>query len=550
MKTLLMVKNVSPALTRQIGQWTLALGIGSLSGCAMFDPYQLSEKLSNDLEYENSSNSSSPSIAGDNDKGPFNPELLKALNAVDDQRQKWFKAISYRAQLDASVSYAALSAAVYGAYRGYLDTTSSNSSKKALAQAGVLAGGRWAVSQWVEEPGRDGAYINGYRALTCTILSVRPVALPSNYLGKRNTTSSDSSSLYGKLDSLNKKINELNTEITPHLFEKGNNPEGQVSKAVEQAITALMKSRDTLNRGYLLASQAEMAGFTLRRQAELVVADVSKQLITSRQQMDRSPSGLLAIMQDSRKLFQNLVNATEDEKKSDERKSNENNAPQPPSADNKTSPKEAELIQQFSDLLKKLGLDLDAIKENLNKVTKQHGQKAQDIETRANKALAKANVAADKLVEECKKSKGNQSGDVCNADVGSAAKANEILQKVEELYVARRSVQIPLYQFKDEHERFQNNKACSGSNSDMKLLPLGDLKLKPGEQLEIQVTGFVGIPRVTLKGSASQQLVFREGQAILQIKVADKAINNSKIQVKVTDAAGEVEEMELTVGSQ
>jgi hypothetical protein len=242
-------------------RFSFVIGTGFLSACSLINPYQLSESLSADLKLATPEVSAFNVLCDSNvmkdcaSKGlmQWGGGLQAALAAVDDQRKLWAKTAAHRASADALASYATLGAAAYGAYRGLLVGSSSDSAKRALSQASVLAGGRYAVKQWVEEPGRDAAYLKGYRALTCTMLAGRPVAMDSDVLGTVQENGNPNS-LHGQLLTLEEEIFNLNQQIQT----ASSNPlrtSDPVNEAQKEARSALKLAKAKLERGEWLARQ-------------------------------------------------------------------------------------------------------------------------------------------------------------------------------------------------------------------------------------------------------------------------------------------------------
>ena len=167
----------------------------AFAGCSAFNPYQRSDRLDKDLRAPQAA-ASAPQAATSAPASAASAALLRiaaatraaeaapdallgdlpqALDAVTDQRNEWFGALSSHARTLNGASLALLALTGWGLYEGLKPGfveggTATAASRRHVAKAAIGAGGAYSIGNLFLNTKHDEAYIEGYKALTCLIV--------------------------------------------------------------------------------------------------------------------------------------------------------------------------------------------------------------------------------------------------------------------------------------------------------------------------------------------------------------------------------------------
>jgi hypothetical protein len=156
-------------------------------------------------------------------------------------------------------------------------------------------------------------------------------------------------------------------------------------------------------------------------------------------------------------------------------------------------------------------------------------------------ALAAAKkTQEDKLEADAKKQPANAS---------EASMARKLAKETADLYAARRPLSNRLLSFAEQRKSVERNGSCVGSVSAMTVAPADDAKVSPGEVYEIAVSGVTVWPQVTVKGSATSEILV--GPAVNQFVVRIKMAADAKgtVDVSISDRGLATEDIQLTIGA-
>jgi hypothetical protein len=288
-----------------------------------------------------------------------------------------------------------------------------------------------------------------------------------------------------------------------------------------EAKEALWRARKTLASSEQLADQLNNSGVILMREGDLVFARVAARInaankpITPPDTMASQAAGIIgkfrAVKIDAPSESSGGGGAT----------------PPAPAAAATTTGARAPAVAAKS-------LGTASIQELLAQVTALQQQQI------AAAVAAAEKKREDKLEADAKKQPANAS---------EASMARKLAKETADLYAARRPLSNRLLSFAEQRKSVERNGSCVGSVSAMTVAPADDAKVSPGEVYEIAVSGITVWPQVTVKGSATSEILVGPAvnQFVVRIKVAADA--KGTVDVSISDRGLATEDIQLTVGA-
>jgi hypothetical protein len=546
------------------------VAMAALAGCSAFNPYQRSARLDNDLRAPHAAASaplnaaSAPASssaaawlridaatrAANAAPDALTGDLPQALDAVTDQRNEWFGALSSHARTLNGASLALLALTGWGLYEGlkpgFVESgTASAASRRHVAKAAIGAGGAYSLGTLFLNTEHDEAYISGYKALTCLIVRARPYALTTVQWRDLALALHD---LEHKVLALDKTALEMrvvqgvNPKATPP------DPRGPVLLRAE---SALRIGRLTLERGHRLLGESATAGTQLRRQSELVVTAVSEELRRNNRELS-SPEQLLAGLQSAVGKFKPI----EPVDRTDEEKKEENAADKPPNTDGddktpggasaaakpaaQTSPAAAATQGDLARLNADVAKQLEDIKAAvLDPKAARQAMSAAAIAAKQRTALLAQVKKLEKELDQVKRAKAPA------PTVLDDGKKKEVSDGLAGMFQARRHVNAALVTHDEAARKVRQVAECRGGPaSALVILPSEDKAAERGKRYEFRVSGAKGQPVVSLDGDAGKAgdgakslLVTLEGSVVVAVVTVGADAPEGKLRLIVHDPA-------------
>ncbi|MFZ6645911.1 hypothetical protein ACO0LO_09350 [Undibacterium sp. TJN25] len=277
------------------------------SGCVSLN------RSSTDLDLETSGANGVPAFAG---------ELGEAIRQANIQRNAYFDAVDRRVMGRQALGVGLIALSAVAVYRGAAAATDGQ--RDWLTRAGAIGAGAYTAGQFASNNPADEAFLDGYRAISCSILRVRPLlfdtrteqsgagplSLPDfnsditalkaavdetdRQLSKRQVqydrykeslqremrkiqrpvdaaTLKNPKASSSKKDGADLDTNQTDASIKVDDGGYGNN----IKKEFAAVVRELQNARALLKKGTALQQRVATSGFALRRRVELVVANVA-----------------------------------------------------------------------------------------------------------------------------------------------------------------------------------------------------------------------------------------------------------------------------------
>lgn len=266
-----------------------------LSGCTGFmNTYLRSEKLEADVVIPAPKPGEMPA------EEKFAGGMSSALDAANDQRMLYVTAVSRKSTTSDAIGAGLIALSAATIYKGI--TTNSDSAKRLLGLGGVAAGGLYAYNSYYSNKEADGAYLAGFRAISCVMLRARPVLLTQEEFGeftfgmaaleeklktagdyldalaiqRGNELDEERAALIKAAQDPKKRANTDKSVTKPSAVLRFN--KRHVDIRMEAAYDALRRARALLRNAQLLEQRIDTSGFNLRRRVDLIAAAVNEEL--------------------------------------------------------------------------------------------------------------------------------------------------------------------------------------------------------------------------------------------------------------------------------
>jgi hypothetical protein len=280
---------------------TFALAASSLllSSCTLINPYVRSHRLN-----------CSPNTACAASVGAYAGGAAAAIDAAEDQREKYYAAAGYQYAFNSVMGLAIIGLSADAIYKG----VSSNSKSPNLSLTAVTAGGAglYGVDVWLHNKPAESAYLVGFQAITCTMLRSRAILMTQAELG------GEQGGFIGDTDQFEALIQEVDSELSALqiAWDLGDESvdilpteKADLLRETRNVEKALAKARKLLLTARAYAKEVESSGNTIRGQVDLIVASVSSQLAQSEPNIT-ALKGLLGIFNDPSKGVADLQAVT------------------------------------------------------------------------------------------------------------------------------------------------------------------------------------------------------------------------------------------------
>lgn len=464
----------------------------ALGGCSGFlNTYLRSEKLDTDVVMPVPKPDDTPAAE------KFAGGMSSALDAANDQRMLYITAVSRRSTTSDAIGAGLIALSAATIYKGI--TTNAESAKRLLGLGGVAAGGLYAYNTYYSNKEADGAYLAGFRAISCAMLRTRPVLLTQNefadYKCQAVALEKQIKSVGDALDKIAiQRGNELDDERAALIkaaqnLKKGAkdgktvtaNPAQRFNKRhidvrIEAGYDGLRRARALLRNAHLLEQRIDTSGFNLRRRIDLIAAAVNEEL----SRVDKDIPKLDGLLAGIGQVGINFKAVKPD-------------ATFTPSGDKGDSPFASSFTAQS---------ELERSEANLETAEKDKGKNAGKKYPLAPKSSIDVQVL-EKLAE-----------------------------MVNELYSLQRAVSKTLLSYRALGKQAADLDDCRfGSVPPLKITPDKDeLKVEQGKQYQFVITGGRGIPKVWLTGGIAAadkdnkktlETVVEQNQVVAKINIPD-----------------------------
>ncbi|MDQ0081403.1 hypothetical protein J2W35_001742 [Variovorax boronicumulans] len=494
--------------TGNVLRWQRCVAAGlvaAVTGCSSTNPYQRSKRVDvpiAQLGREEVRNAHAERFAGN---------LHGALGVLKDQRREWYDSLSTQARVRAVTQLGLLGITAAALYSGLKSGVTSDHDKTRLALAGAVGFAAYSGSTWFVNPAQEQAYVEGIRELTCAMMNIEPLRM----------SAVDFSLMRQERQALTEAINTLDKDLleAEAIDRYGSDSKLPRARVRAEAKEALWRARKTLASSEQLADQLNNSGVILMREGDLVFARVAARInaankpITPPDTMASQAAGIIG------KFRAVKIDAPS------ESSGGGGAAPPAPAAAGARAPAAPAVAAK--------SLGTASLQELLAQITVLQQQQIAAL------AAAKK-TQEDKLEADAKKQPANAS---------EASMARKLAKETADLYAARRPLSNRLLSFAEQRKSVERNGSCVGSVSAMTVAPADDAKVSPGEVYEIAVSGVTVWPQVTVKGSATSEILVGPAvnQFVVRIKVAADA--KGTVDVSISDRGLATEDIQLTVGA-
>lgn len=504
----------------RVQRWQRCVAAGlavAITGCSSTNPYQRSARVDrpiSQLGREEVRYAHAERLAGN---------LHGALGVLKDQRREWYDSLSTQARVRAVTQLGLLGVTAAALYSGLKSGVTSDNDKKRQALAGAVGFAAYSGSTWFVNPAQEQAYVEGIRELTCAMMNIEPLRVSAVQFSLMKQEREGLAEAINKLD---KSL--LQAEATERY---GRDSKLAWAQVRVEARSALVRARKTLASSEQLADQLNNSGVTLMREGDLVFARVAARInaaskpITSPDAMASQAAGIIGSFR-----------SVKIDVPSESNGGGGGGAGTPPTTSDagdsggaagkqtKTTTTAAASKSLGSASMQELLAQVAALQKQQTDAAVKEAQRTRE----------------DKLEAEAK-------GKKPKAD--EAATARRLAGETADLYAARRPLSNRLLSFAEQRKSVERNGSCVGGVSAMSISPADDAKVAPGEAHEITVSGVTATPQVSVKGSASFEILVGPGvnQYVVRIKVAADA--KGTVDVTISDRGLATEEVQLTVGT-
>ena len=271
---------------------------GLLPGCTIFNPYVRSPLL--DCTVSRSAQPTSSMCVPEND--PFAGGAATAIDAADDQRRLYLKAANMQYGFNTVMGAGVIGLTADAIYKGIATGGTTNKSFAAISAGGAFLYG---TDQWLHSKPSETAYIDGFRAITCTLLRSRALLL----------TAEEYKDFSGSIDAFEGTIAQVDRNLSmlqikwdaaeEHGSELASGELNDLKRETGNVIHALVRARKLLIAARSFQAEANASGQTVRNQVNLIVATVSANVAQSEPDIS-SLKGLLAAYTDPSKGISDL----------------------------------------------------------------------------------------------------------------------------------------------------------------------------------------------------------------------------------------------------
>src|SRR5688572_9267375 len=233
-----------------VSRLVLLLCAVSLSGCVMVSPHIKSDRLM---------------TLPEGDATRFYGDLPESIAAVNDLRRRYVDAVGEMSTIQNSIGAGLIPLSALALYKGI--TSSSDSTQRWLAAAGIGGAAAYAFSTAYSSRPRQTVYLAGADALGCLVTSTRPYLYEKSEFG--TDKGSDRKTFLGALEYLAASADRLARRLatSPALPETA------------EAQRTLESARLTLGKARTLHAQVRLAGTRLREKALEVQNQVSVEVL-------------------------------------------------------------------------------------------------------------------------------------------------------------------------------------------------------------------------------------------------------------------------------
>lgn len=504
----------------RVQRWHRCMAAGlavAIAGCSSTNPYQRSARVDkpiSQLGREEVHYAHAERLAGN---------LHGALAVLKDQRREWYDSLSTQARVRAVTQLGLLGVTAAALYSGLKSGVTSDHDKKRLALAGAAGFAAYSGSTWFVNPAQEQAYVEGMRELTCAMMNIEPLRMSAVQFSQMRQEREDLAKAINKLD---KSL--LEAEATERY---GRDSKLAWAQVRVEARSALVRARKTLASSEQLADQLNNSGVTLMREGDLVFARVAARInaaskpITSPEVMASQAAGIIGSFRSVKIDVPSESNGGAG-----------GGAGTPPTTSGagdgggaagkqtKTTTTAAASKSLGSASMQELLAQVAALQKQQTAAAVKEAQRTRE----------------DRLEAQAK-------GQKPKAD--EATTARRLAAETADLYAARRPLSNRLLSFAEQRKSVERNGSCVGGVSAMSISPADDTKVAPGEAHEITVSGVTATPQVSVKGSASFEILVGPGvnQYMVRIKVAADA--KGTVDVTISDRGLATEEVQLTVAT-
>lgn len=475
----------------------------------------------------------------------FAGDVESAIDAANDQRELYFKAVGDRAFFRNSIATALIPLSAALVYKGL--TTDSVSARRNIALGGATAGAGYAFFGWFTNRTGEAAYLEGYRGITCAILRTRPYLIPADDFVAWQENAATLRAEVKKLDDMTNRA-EIQLRIYGEMIGEWDRYARNVFSEIRAARTARLAGEKKLKQYSSLKPRIETAGFTLRKRVDLMVTAVSEEVQRSEPRLDQLQSVVSGI------ASQNTANV--DALRPDTLDLREFTFPDNPkgaaSADNKgaaapaatTSNPGSAIDAEILKLTRKLA-ELNPAQAKTSKDAQKTQKELKELKAQVD-ALKKARAAMPAAPGSDAVASAKEITRV--RDALSNARTPLALQKAL-VYQARNKVDTMFERVYRLHRATRDIPECrSTSGTNLAVTPSEDQVLKDGESLRFTVTGGAGVPRLLLSGSTgsgeneTKLNVSIVGGIVTATVTPGKTLPPGPVYLVITDANGKHQE--------
>ena len=514
---------------RLFARIVIALVIPTLAGCQnnLFNPH-----LKHGSLVDPSSATRAIHFAGD---------IESAIDAANDQRELYFKAVGDRAVFRNSIATALIPLSAALVYKGL--TTDSVSARRSIALGGATAGAGYAFFGWFTNRTGEAAYLEGYRGITCAILRTRPYLIPTDDFIAWQENAATLRTEVKKLDDMTNRA-EIQLRIYREMIGESDRFAHNVLSEIRAARTARLAGEKKLKQYSSLKPRIETAGFTLRKRVDLMVTAVSEEVQRSEPRLDQLQSVVSGI------ASQNTANV--DALRADTLDLREFTFPDNPKGASATESKGAAapasavsnpgsaIDAEIAKLTRKLA-ELNAAQAKTSKDAQKSQKELKDLKAQVD-ALQKARAAMPAAPGSEAIATSKEIARV--RDALSSMRTPLALQKAL-VYQARNKVDIMFERVYRLHRSTRDIPECRSTTGTMlAVTPSEDQVLKDGESLTFTITGGEGVPRLLLSGSTGTG----EKETTLNVSIVGgivtatvkpgKTLPTGAVYLVITDANG------------
>lgn len=474
------------------------------------------------------------------EKPRFAGDLEQAIADVDAQRLAYYDHLDKRTVQRNLLSGGLIALSAGALYYGV--TASTVGPRRAVVNAGALAGGAYALGSYSNSPNTELAYLNAANDLTCLVLRTRP------WLVKQD----DEVAFTSAVDDLLKKTNAFDALFQKQISQSDTPRDFLRHHPFEQKM--LYNARVTLRKASNFKGAVDSAGFQLRQEAVLA-SNLANFEIHRLQPELANPSSIMVGLRNTNQVFKDIkpldVPKATDQTDGSPAAGSDGTPTNAGASTTKSSPpaaaaKPPATPEAASTAISDLGKQADKLSAKVIEQTalleaEQKTNKAQAEKTQAElKKLSQELHGLSKTIADLKRGETAKLTVIDDAQKTAAGKAaaEKLAEALSDVLAAMRPVNATLqraYSLKPYVKSIPECQPREGQTFEFAFEP-GEVTLTPGQSFEVAVKGGVGVPHIWLSGAKGNE----KGEMPTFTTSIDGGIARAKLTILSTTPPGEM----------